>query len=179
MANTKKKIPKTATKKETIAVKTENNKKAIVVELKKTPIVQIACQRVGVARSSYYRWRADDTIFARAADRAIESGKFLINDLAESKLIQHIDSGNLTAIIFWLKYNHPSYSKRYIHEYDLVCDKMSTEEEHQTTKMFNSILAGRMTKFTPQEIEEEFKLEEIEERKRENMRKKLKKYDAD
>jgi len=31
-------------------------------ELAKTPIVDTACQRVGIGRATYYRWRADSTV---------------------------------------------------------------------------------------------------------------------
>lgn len=138
----------------TLPTTTEKDKKALVVQLRKTPIVQLACERVGVARSTYYRWRADDRIFARAADHAIEGGKFFINDLAESKLMQLIQNNNLTAIIFWLKHNHPMYTNRVVHEYDLTCERFSTEEQHSA---FHAMIRAREAGITKESTGEKFK----------------------
>ncbi len=131
------------TQTDTVSVRTEKDKRDLVAQLRKTPIVQLACERVGVSRSTYYRWRAEDNVFARAADHALEAGKFFINDLAESKLMQMVQGSNITAIIFWLKNNHPSYTQRTIHEHDLTCPRKSTEEEHRGGRIFADILAHR------------------------------------
>lgn len=88
------------------------NKAKLLVELKNTPIVQIACKRSGVSRATYYRWRKEDTGFADKADTALEQSASLINDMAESQLISAIKDKNLTAIIFWLKNHHKTYETR-------------------------------------------------------------------
>lgn len=87
-------------------------KSLLVEQLKKTPIIQIACEKVGVARATYYRWKKQDTVFAKEADEAIMTGELLINDLAESQLLSAIKDKNLTAIIFWLKHHHARYATR-------------------------------------------------------------------
>lgn len=87
-------------------------KSLLVEQLKKTPIIQIACEKVGVARATYYRWKKQDTTFAKEADEAIVTGELLINDLAESQLLSAIKDKNLTAIIFWLKHHHARYATR-------------------------------------------------------------------
>lgn len=97
---------------ETISLKTEESKARLVEQLKKTPIVQIACEKEGIGRASYYRWRKEDPKFADAADEAMCTGKSLISDLAESQLIKAIRDGNMTAIIYWLKNQHPDYKTR-------------------------------------------------------------------
>ncbi|MEK7601439.1 MAG: hypothetical protein AAB480_02825 [Patescibacteria group bacterium] len=115
---------------ETLAEDTEKQKKALVAQLRRTPIVQLACERTGVGRSTYYQWRVRDKIFARAAERSLKAGQFLINDMAESRLIRMIQDDNLTAMIFWLKHNHPKYAvtTRFIHEYEIATEPMSLEE---------------------------------------------------
>lgn len=87
-------------------------KSLLVEQLKKTPIIQIACEKVGVARATYYRWKKQDAMFAKEADEAIVTGELLINDLAESQLLSAIKDKNLTAIIFWLKHHHARYTTR-------------------------------------------------------------------
>lgn len=87
-------------------------KTLLLEQLKKTPIVQIACEKAGVGRATYYRWRKEDPEFAKTADEAIYEGSFLVNDMAESQLMSAIRDRNLTAIIFWLKHHHPKYATR-------------------------------------------------------------------
>lgn len=90
----------------------QNDKSKLVAALRKTPIVEIACKQSGVPRSTYYRWRKEDEIFAEGADGALAHSLALINDLAESQLISAIKDKNLTAIIFWLKNHHGAYETR-------------------------------------------------------------------
>lgn len=87
----------------------EQQKELILEQLKKTPIVQLVCEKVGVSRATFYRWKSEDTQFGLHADKALLSGKLLINDMAESQLISAIKEKNLTAIIFWLKHHHNDY----------------------------------------------------------------------
>ena len=44
----------------TIEKRQSKNKEQLLEILKKTPIVQIACEKAGVGRATYYRWRKDD-----------------------------------------------------------------------------------------------------------------------
>lgn len=90
----------------------KQDKKQLLEKLAKTPIVEVACKQAGVPRSTYYRWRKDDEAFAKTCDETIEQSAGLINDMAESQLIQAIKDQNMTAIIFWLKHHHPTYYAR-------------------------------------------------------------------
>jgi Mg2+/Co2+ transporter CorB len=36
----------------------------------------------------------------------------VVNDLAESRLMAAIQSGNLTSVMYWLNHNHSQYSNR-------------------------------------------------------------------
>ncbi len=93
-------------------MKNDKQKQALLEQLKKTPIVQIACEKLGIARATYYRWRQSNKKFAKLADEAIKDGSLLINDMAESQLISAIRDRNLTATIFWLKNHHNSYATK-------------------------------------------------------------------
>lgn len=88
----------------------QNKKKAELIEqLKKTPIIQIACEKVGVGRATFYRWRKEDKEFAEQVEQSLTDGAYLVSDMAESKLISAIKKESLPAIIFWLKSHHPKY----------------------------------------------------------------------
>lgn len=96
----------------TIVQRTETNKLLLIEQLKKTPIVQICCEKINIGRATYYRWHNDDPNFSKQADEAITEGSLLVNDMAESQLMAAIRDQNLTAIIFWLKHHHPHYATK-------------------------------------------------------------------
>lgn len=93
-------------------MKTEKEKEKLIKQLKKTPIIQIACEKTGISRATYYRWLRRDRSFKEAAEVALEEGTELVNEMAESQLISGIRDQNMTAIIFWLKNRHRAYKTR-------------------------------------------------------------------
>lgn len=93
-------------------IKQSRQKELIVEQLKKTPIVQMVCEKLGIGRSTYYRWRQEDKEFAKDCDEALEDGFSLVNDLAESQLLGAIRDQNMTAIIFWLRNHHRKYANK-------------------------------------------------------------------
>ncbi len=94
-------------------IKRQNNKKeALIEEIKKRPIIEAACKKIGIGRATFYRWRKADEKFAEQIDYALNEGKSLINDMAESQLLSAIRDRNLSAIIFWLKNHHGDYKNK-------------------------------------------------------------------
>ena len=93
-------------------MKRDKSKELLLEQLKKTPIVQIACEKAAVGRATYYRWRKEDPVFAKSADEAIRNGEALITDMSESQLISLIRDRNFPAIQLWLKHHHPRYTNR-------------------------------------------------------------------
>lgn len=98
--------------KKTLPIKQAKQKESLIEQIKKVPIIQLACERTKISRATFYRWRKDDSAFAEAVDEALSSGASLINDMAESKLIAAIKEGHMTGIIYWLKHRHPAYATR-------------------------------------------------------------------
>jgi hypothetical protein len=78
-------------------------------QLERVPNVSLACEKVGLSRNTVYRWCIEDTEFKARMDTALDSGVHSVNDLAESKLISHINNGNLRAIQYWLDNNKKNY----------------------------------------------------------------------
>src|SRR3989338_157993 len=95
----------------TLAVQTERQKTELLEELKKIPIIQTACGKTGVGRSTYYAWRKDDKAFAQNANKSLHEGKAFVSDMAVSQLIKKIQEGNMTSVIFWLKNHHANYNE--------------------------------------------------------------------
>jgi len=92
-------------------MKKDNAKELLLEQLKKMPVVELACQRANIGRTTYYRWRKNPK-FAKEADTAIAEGEALITDLTESQLISLIRDRNFQALQLWLRHHHPKYSNK-------------------------------------------------------------------
>ena len=79
--------------------------------LGKSPIIEIACQKVDISRMTLSRWRKDDPSFSKNLEDALSFSRESINDLAESKMIQMISEGNASMIRFWSVHNNPRYKR--------------------------------------------------------------------
>lgn len=79
-------------------------------ELEKGPIVELACNKVGISRQTAYRWRSEDSEFKKKMDDILFLGRGMINDLGESQLINLIKGGDFKAIRFWMAHNSERYA---------------------------------------------------------------------
>lgn len=112
-------------------MKTNEQKLKLIEQIKKTPIIQIACEKSGIGRATYYRWKKEDSQFREAAETALYEGESLINDMAESQLISAIRNQNMTAIIFWLKNHHKKYRNKVEVSGTLDTHKFLTPDEEE------------------------------------------------
>ncbi len=115
--------------------KTQKQKELMLEQLKKTPIILVACEKLNIARSTFYRWRKQDNKFSEKVDDSILTGNQLVNDMAESQLISGIKDKNMTAIIFWLKHHHRAYETRInVSGHLKMSSKLTTEQEDEIMK---------------------------------------------
>ena len=105
----------------------EKKKKLLVELLSKTPIVETACQKVGITRMMFYRWKEDDSDFTEAIEDALSVSRERTNDLAESQIINKIKDDHFGACTFWLRNNCKRYHAK----------KAITAEVENTNKHFN------------------------------------------
>jgi len=124
------------------------DKKTLLAQLEKTPIVEAACKKAGLPRSTYYRWRKDDEEFAARCDETIELSIGRVNDLAESQLINAIKDQSMTAITFWLKHHHFSYRNRV--EVDARIEAVQQELSPEQAELVTSAL--RLAGLTADEV---------------------------
>ena len=92
-------------------MKTDTIKNLVLDTLKEMPIVQFACKKAGIGRTTYYRW-LEDKEFAKNTDAAIAEGEAFMTDMTESQLISLIRNGNYQAVQLWLRHHHPKYSTK-------------------------------------------------------------------
>jgi SOS-response transcriptional repressor LexA len=126
------------TKKESI----KKDKEKILEHLKNIPIIEIACKKSGVSRSTFYRWRNDDHIFLRQTEEAMQNGIELMNDMAESQLISLIKEKKFQSIQFWLRHNHQRFllkekeNSLFKPKKDLPLSKEQEKVLKEATKLF-------------------------------------------
>ena len=92
-------------------MKRYRKEKPFLEELRKIPNISLACEKVGIARNTVYRWRSEDPDFDARVEDALVSGIESISDLAESKLVTNINNGSMRAIQYWLDNNKRTYMR--------------------------------------------------------------------
>lgn len=93
-------------------MKKKKIKNTFLEQLRKIPIVTVACEKVGISRNSVYRWRNEDEEFLKEMDQALADGEALVNDMGESQLLSLIQEKNWSAISFWLRHRNPKFRER-------------------------------------------------------------------
>lgn len=93
-------------------MKKDRTAELFLEQLRKIPIVQVACEKVDVSRNTVYRWRKEDPEFAKQMDAALSDGEAVVNDMSESQLLSKIKNGEWPPIAFWLRKRHPKFKDR-------------------------------------------------------------------
>lgn len=125
-------------------MKKEQGKKAVLEQLLKTPIVEVACSKAGIGKTSFYDWKNSDPEFAKAVNEAMKVGIDFISDIAESQLVNLIKKGNFSAVAYWLKHNrNERYGEKLKISGTVEVREELTEEEYElierATKHINGI----------------------------------------
>lgn len=97
----------------TIGKRQVKEKKLVIENLKRMPIIEVACNKSGISRATFYRWKEQDAEFSQAAEKAQVEGEALVGDIAVSKIVKEINNDNLTAAIYWLNHRDPRFSNKF------------------------------------------------------------------
>lgn len=91
----------------------EKRKKTIKLEIleiaKEISIDTHICKKVGISRSTFYRWLERDLEFAKQLIVSKRLYSNFISDMAESVVIGKVKEKNLSASAFWLKHHRAPY----------------------------------------------------------------------
>ncbi len=80
--------------------KTAASKEAFLTQLEQSfGLVATTCRKVGISRSTYYKWRKDDSQFADRADEVKELQK----DAVEALILKKMKDGDTAMLIFYAK----------------------------------------------------------------------------
>ena len=114
--------------------KTNNLIDKFLEELRKVPIVQVACEKTGISRNSIYRWKRADEKFSQKMEQALIDGEAFVNDMSESQLLSMIKEGEWPAISFWLRHRNPKFKDKMEITAKIVDEKLTPEQEEVVRK---------------------------------------------
>jgi transposase len=91
----------------------DSDEKGRIIEiLREAPFISHAAKKIGVSRSTIYRWQEGDPLFREGVHLALDEGRKMLSDIAESKLVKMIEKENLGAIKYFLSHNDRRYFNR-------------------------------------------------------------------
>ncbi len=89
-----------------------NNRKLFLEEIRKIPIIQVACEKSNISRQTFYRWKKESKKFSLAVDKAMEEGVAFVNDMSETQLLNLIKGKDFKAVSFWLRNRNNNYKQK-------------------------------------------------------------------
>ncbi|MFZ2206682.1 MAG: helix-turn-helix domain-containing protein [Microgenomates group bacterium] len=101
-------------------------KKQILERLTKNFTISSACRAIGIDRKTFYRWILEDAEFKREAYENIQESKKDVTDMAYTQLVHLINSGNLTAAMYWLNNVDPEINDKKIYITDEEIKELSS-----------------------------------------------------
>jgi hypothetical protein len=125
-------------------MKKDSHADLFLEEIRKIPIVTVACEKVGISRNTIYKWLKDDPEFKEKFDVASIDGIQHINDLSENQLLQLIKEKRLSAIRLWLTNNHQRFSGKPAKETG-VKDKELSDEQKSTIEQALKMVNGKQS----------------------------------
>jgi hypothetical protein len=90
----------------------KNKKNEFLEQLRKIPIILVACEKTNLSRNTVYRWRKESQKFAKEMDIALQEGEELVNDMSESQLLSMIKDREWSAVSFWLRHRNPKFKEK-------------------------------------------------------------------
>lgn len=99
-------------RKDTIKDRQGKVREAFLEQLKRTPTIETACQKIAVSRATIYRWIKDSKKFEQKVDEALAEGRIFMSDVAENQLFSLISERKIDAIRLYLSTHNQRYSNK-------------------------------------------------------------------
>lgn len=99
-------------RKDSIKARQNALKASFIEQLKRTPVIEQACQKVGLSRATVYRWVKEKKSFEKEMDAALSEGRTFMCDIAETQLFSLIGDKEYKAIALYLSTHNPRYAKK-------------------------------------------------------------------
>jgi hypothetical protein len=134
--------------------KTKANLVKIIESLEKTPIIEIACAKLKISRSTLYRWIESEPGFRIKVEEALDTGRSIVTDVAESHLISGVKEGEKGYVKYWLSNNCVRYKKNQVEEEPEEEDLTDEEKED----IANCMRAWSNPKISEDERDEDYEV---------------------
>lgn len=99
-------------KRTTIEIRQDKLKTVFLEQLKRTPTIETACQKVGIGRATVYRWVNSNKQFKKKVEEALTEGRTFMSDVAESQLFSLIGDKKIEAIRLYLSTHNARYNNK-------------------------------------------------------------------
>lgn len=99
-------------RRKTIEVRQDKLKTVFLEQLKRTPTIETACQKVGLGRATVYRWINCNKQFKKRVEEALTEGRTFMSDVAESQLFSLIGDKKIEAIRLYLSTHNHRYNNK-------------------------------------------------------------------
>jgi predicted DNA-binding protein (UPF0251 family) len=116
-------------RKNTIKIRQNKLKEAFLEQLKRTPTIETACQKVGIARATVYRWINANKSFEKKVDEALSEGRTFMSDIAENQLFSLIGEKKIEAIRLYLSTHNSRYNNKLELSGSVLKDEPLTKEQ--------------------------------------------------
>ena len=103
--------PNNKKKQETVTKRQVEEKAKLIACFRQIPIIEIACRKCNLNRSTYYNWMENDPNFREEAVIALSEGEEFISDKSESQLLALVGEKHFGAIKYWLTHHRTKYQK--------------------------------------------------------------------
>ncbi len=117
----------------------------LLAEIEKAPVIQVACDKVGISRNTFYRWIKEDSELMERMSEAMSLGTGLANDVAISNVLEGVKRKDPMYTKYWLSHKHPDFRRPFVHKVD--SDDLLTH--------FRSVMEGIRKREIAQEIADE------------------------
>ena len=93
-------------------MKKDKMKELFLEQVRKIPIILLACDKLRIGRTTVYSWKAKDKDFKKKLEDALSEGEENINEMSEVQLVSMIKEKNWQAVSFWLRHRHPKFKDK-------------------------------------------------------------------
>ena len=98
--------------------KTKKLLNKLAEEVEKTPVIQIACDKFGISRNTFYRWMKEDKKFLIRINEAMSLGNGLVSEVAISNVLEGIKRKDAMYTKYWLSHRHPDFRRPFVFKVD-------------------------------------------------------------
>lgn len=98
--------------------KTKKLLNKLAEEVEKTPVIQVACDKFGISRNTFYRWMKEDKRFLICINEAMSLGSGLVSDVAISNVLEGIKRKDAMYTKYWLSHKHPDFRRPFVFKVD-------------------------------------------------------------